>query len=105
MDLLAGFDAAIHDGVDIISISIGGLTGIYTKDTISIASFHAMNKGILTVASAGNDGPSFGSVANHAPWLLTVAASGIDRGFQSKVILGNGKTVSVSSYMMPRFLV
>ncbi|PWA68856.1 xylem serine peptidase 1 [Artemisia annua] len=94
MDLLAGFDAAIHDGVDIISISIGGLTGIYTKDTISIASFHAMNKGILTVASAGNDGPNFGSVANHAPWLLTVAASGIDRGFQSKVILGNGKTVS-----------
>ncbi|KAI3756864.1 hypothetical protein L1987_56688 [Smallanthus sonchifolius] len=94
MDLLAGFDAAIHDGVDIISISIGGLTGAYTNDTISMASFHAMNKGILTVASAGNDGPSLGSVTNHAPWLLTVAASGIDRGFQSKVVLGNGKTVN-----------
>ncbi|KAK9058946.1 hypothetical protein SSX86_021563 [Deinandra increscens subsp. villosa] len=95
MDLLAGFDAAIHDGVDIISISIGGLTGAYTSDTISIGSFHAMNKaGILTVVSAGNDGPSLGSVVNHAPWLLTVAASGIDRGFQSKVVLGNGKTIS-----------
>nr|XP_043627542.1 subtilisin-like protease SBT4.14 [Erigeron canadensis] len=94
MDLLAGFDAAIHDGVDIISISIGGQTGSYTNDTISVASFHAMNKGILTVASAGNDGPRLGSVANHAPWLLTVAASGIDRGFQSTVVLGNGKTVT-----------
>ncbi|KAI7737892.1 hypothetical protein M8C21_032156, partial [Ambrosia artemisiifolia] len=94
MDLLAGFDAAIHDGVDIISISIGGQTGAYTSDTISVASFHAMNKGILTVASAGNDGPSLGSVTNHAPWLLTVAASGIDRGFQSKVELGNGKIVT-----------
>ncbi|KAF5816796.1 putative cucumisin [Helianthus annuus] len=94
MDLLAGFDAAIHDGVDIISISIGGLTGAYTSDTMSVASFHAMNKGILTVASAGNDGPSLGSVTNHAPWLLTVAASGIDRGFQSKVVLGNGKTLT-----------
>ncbi|KAI3693332.1 hypothetical protein L6452_33167 [Arctium lappa] len=94
MDLLAGFDAAIHDGVDVISISIGGLTGSYTNDTISVASFHAMNNGILTVASAGNDGPSFGSVANHAPWLLTVAASGIDRGFQSKVVLGNGNIVT-----------
>ncbi|XP_071688708.1 subtilisin-like protease SBT4.14 [Rutidosis leptorrhynchoides] len=94
MDLLAGFDAAIHDGVDIISISIGGLTGAYTKDTISVASFHAMNKGILTVASAGNDGPNLGSVANHAPWILTVAASGIDRGFKSKIVLGNGNTLS-----------
>ncbi|CAI9259710.1 unnamed protein product [Lactuca saligna] len=94
MDLLAGFDAAIHDGVDIISISIGGLTGAYTNDTISVASFHAMNHGILTIASAGNDGPSLGSVANHAPWLLTVAASGIDRRFQSKVVLGNGKTLT-----------
>ncbi|KAI3701128.1 hypothetical protein L2E82_45773 [Cichorium intybus] len=94
MDLLAGFDAAIHDGVDIISISIGGLTGAYTNDTISVASFHAINHGILTVASAGNDGPGLGSVTNHAPWLLTVAASGIDRAFQSKIVLGNGKTLT-----------
>ncbi|XP_076903496.1 subtilisin-like protease SBT4.14 [Bidens hawaiensis] len=94
MDLLAGFEAAIHDGVDIISISIGGVTETYTSDTMSVASFHAMNKGILTVASAGNDGPSLGSVVNHAPWILTVAASGIDRGFQSKVVLGNGKIVT-----------
>ncbi|KAH0766243.1 hypothetical protein KY285_002114 [Solanum tuberosum] len=94
IDILAAFEAAIIDGVDIISISIGGLTGGYTTDVISVGAFHAMRKGILTVASAGNDGPNLNTVANHAPWVLTVAASGIDREFRSKVLLGNGRTVS-----------
>lgn len=96
MDILAAFDAAISDGVDVISISIGGVTGTYTTDSIAVGAFHAMRKGILTVASAGNDGPSIGSVANHAPWILTVGASGIDRQFISKVVLGNGVTLPVS---------
>ncbi|XP_059458023.1 subtilisin-like protease SBT4.14 [Corylus avellana] len=94
MDILAAFEAAIHDGVDVISISIGGGYINYAVDSISIGAFHAMKKGILTVASAGNSGPSLGTVMNHAPWVLTVAASGIDRAFRSNVRLGNGKTIS-----------
>ncbi|KAL1213580.1 Subtilisin-like protease SBT4.14 [Cardamine amara subsp. amara] len=94
MDILAGFEAAIHDGVDIISISIGGPIASYSSDSISVGSFHAMRKGILTVASAGNDGPSSGTVTNHEPWILTVAASGIDRTFKSQIDLGNGKSIS-----------
>ncbi|KAJ6338080.1 hypothetical protein OIU76_007708 [Salix suchowensis] len=94
MDLLAAFEAAIHDGVDVLSISIGGVGGKYVSDALAIGAFHAMKNGILTVASGGNDGPSSSSVANHAPWLLTVAASGIDREFRSRVELGNGKIVS-----------
>ncbi|KAG7619096.1 Peptidase S8/S53 domain [Arabidopsis suecica] len=94
MDILAGFEAAIHDGVEIISISIGGPIADYSSDSISVGSFHAMRKGILTVASAGNDGPSSGTVTNHEPWILTVAASGIDRTFKSKIDLGNGKSFS-----------
>ncbi|OAY49255.1 subtilisin-like protease SBT4.14 [Manihot esculenta] len=94
MDILAAFEAAIGDGVDIISVSIGGMTVDYVTDTLAIGAFHAMRKGIITVVSAGNDGPSFGTVANHAPWLLTVAASGIDRQFRSKIELGNGKNIS-----------
>ncbi|KAF5466901.1 hypothetical protein F2P56_016783 [Juglans regia] len=92
MDILAAFDAAIHDGVDVISISIGGGSPDYISDSISVGAFHAMQKGILTVASAGNDG-ILGSVVNDAPWILTVAASGIDREFRSKVHLGNGKNI------------
>lgn len=100
MDLLAAFDAAIHDGVDVISISIGGGNPSYVEDPISVGAFHAMRKGIITVASAGNDGPTLGSVTNVAPWIVTVAASGIDRAFKSTVQLGNGKNVSVSFILL-----
>ncbi|XP_057980301.1 subtilisin-like protease SBT4.14 [Malania oleifera] len=94
MDILAGFDSAIHDGVDVISLSIGGYYARYTEDSIAIGSFHAMRKNIVTVAAAGNGGPSLGTLVNTAPWLLTVAASGIDRQFRNKVVLGNGHTAS-----------
>ncbi|KAL6981871.1 hypothetical protein U1Q18_023488 [Sarracenia purpurea var. burkii] len=94
MDLLAGFDAAVRDGVDVISISIGGLDDDYATNPISVGAFHAMKKGIITVASAGNDGPYLNTVDNIAPWIFTVGATGIDREFRSKVVLGNGKTLS-----------
>lgn len=45
MDLLAGFDDAIADGVDIISVSIGGDSTEFFEDPIAIGSFHAMEKG------------------------------------------------------------
>ncbi|KAK7256677.1 hypothetical protein RIF29_30133 [Crotalaria pallida] len=94
MDILAAFEAAIHDGVDVISISIGGGDPSYVTDSISIGAFLAMRKGIITVASAGNGGPSLATVTNTAPWIVTVAASGIDRAFKSTVQLGSGKNVS-----------
>ncbi|KAF9661395.1 hypothetical protein SADUNF_Sadunf19G0064300 [Salix dunnii] len=61
-DVLAAFDDAIADGVDIISVSLSGdSTAALEQDVISIGSFHAMVKGILTVQSAGNDGCFSGS--------------------------------------------
>ncbi|KAG7030573.1 Subtilisin-like protease SBT4.14 [Cucurbita argyrosperma subsp. argyrosperma] len=95
MDILAAFDAAIHDGVDVISISIAG-TGFsnYSEDVMAIGAFQAMQKGIITVAAAGNTGPAAGSVVNTAPWIVTVAASTIDREFVTKLVLGNGWNIS-----------
>ncbi|KAI0512158.1 hypothetical protein KFK09_012796 [Dendrobium nobile] len=91
VDLLAGFDDAVADGVDIISISIGSsFPSDYFSDPIAIGSFHAVKNGVLVSASAGNSGPGRYSVANYAPWMLTVAASTIDRKFISQVKLGNG---------------
>ncbi|XP_062090204.1 subtilisin-like protease SBT4.14 [Humulus lupulus] len=101
MDILAAFEAAIDDGVDVISVSIGGGSADFLTDSIAVGSFHAMKKGIITAASAGNDGPALGMVTNTAPWLFTIAASGIDRSFRSQIQLGNGKSflgVGINSF-------
>ncbi|XP_056853664.1 LOW QUALITY PROTEIN: subtilisin-like protease SBT5.3 [Raphanus sativus] len=90
-DVLAAFDAAIHDGADVISVSLGGEPSSFFKDSVAIGSFHAAKKGIVVVCSAGNSGPADSTVSNVAPWLITVGASTMDREFASNLILGNGK--------------
>ncbi|XP_048225814.1 subtilisin-like protease SBT5.3 isoform X2 [Ricinus communis] len=97
-DILAAFDAAIHDGVDILSISLGSRPRHYYNHGISIGSFHAVRNGILVVCSAGNSGPTASSASNGAPWILTVAASTIDRNFTSNAILGNKKILKGLSF-------
>ncbi|PWZ15518.1 Subtilisin-like protease SBT4.3 [Zea mays] len=93
-DILAGFDDAIADGVDVISISIGSPFPFdYFGDVIAIGSFHAMRRGVVTSAAAGNSGLDLGNVCNVAPWMLSVAASSIDRRFVDRIVLGNGKTI------------
>nr|XP_027192108.1 subtilisin-like protease SBT5.3 isoform X2 [Cicer arietinum] len=98
VDLLAAFDDAIRDGVHILSLSLGAQSpqGDYFNDAISIGSFHAANRGVLVVASAGNEGHS-GSATNLAPWMLTVAASSTDRDFTSDIMLGNGAKIAGES--------
>ncbi|XVF23986.1 hypothetical protein REPUB_Repub13aG0087400 [Reevesia pubescens] len=91
-DILAAFDDAIADGVDIISLSVGGISASdYFDDTIAIGAFHSMKNGVLTSNSAGNSGPDPASISNISPWSLSVAASTIDRKFVTKVKLGNGE--------------
>nr|DAD48595.1 TPA_asm: hypothetical protein HUJ06_018532 [Nelumbo nucifera] len=89
-DVLLAIDDAINDGVDIISLSLSFPASTYFEDPVSIGGFHAFRKGILVSASAGNNYLP-GTVANVAPWILTVAASSIDRDFSSNVYLGNSK--------------
>ncbi|KAI3814114.1 hypothetical protein L1987_18860 [Smallanthus sonchifolius] len=94
MDLLAGFDMAIADGVDVISVSIGGTPRQLFLDSMAIGAFHAMKKGIFVACSAGNEGPHQLTVKNVAPWMTTVGASSTDRQFASDVKLGNGETIT-----------
>lgn len=99
-DILAAFDDAIADGVDLLSVSLGSLFPYpYHEEPISIGSFHAMKNGILTSCSAGNNGPFRREVSNYFPWALTVAASTIDRIFVTKVVLGNGQQILVRVYI------
>ncbi|KAF6166039.1 hypothetical protein GIB67_012936 [Kingdonia uniflora] len=101
MDILAAFDDAIDDGVDVISVSVGGGANDYFNDPIAIGAFHATSRRILTSCSGGNDGPDLMTVTNVAPWIFTVAASAMDREFKTEIVLGNGKKakgVSVNSF-------
>ncbi|RWV76978.1 hypothetical protein GW17_00062264 [Ensete ventricosum] len=96
-DILAAFDAAIADGVDVISMSIGGEPVDYAVDSIAIGSFHAVQNGITVVCSAGNSGDQGpGSVTNVAPWIFTVGASTVDRDFISTLTLGNKKQIQTN---------
>ncbi|KAL5727938.1 hypothetical protein ACHQM5_001077 [Ranunculus cassubicifolius] len=96
-DILKAFDKAIYDGVDILSLSIGNQVPLFSylsqNNAISIGSFHATARGITVVSSAGNDGPFSQTVVNTSPWLITVAATTIDRAFPTAIILGNNRTL------------
>jgi len=85
-DSVDAVEQAIIDDVDVINFSISGGTSPYS-DSVELAFLDAYAAGILVNASAGNDGPG-AATANHAgPWVNTVAASTLDRAFQSTLHL------------------
>lgn len=96
-DILAAIDKAVADGVDVLSLSLGGSSRPYYRDTVAIASFGATQSGVFVSCSAGNSGPSISTVDNTAPWIMTVAASYTDRSFPAIVKLGNGHSFEGSS--------
>jgi subtilisin family serine protease len=89
--ILAAIDDAIHDGVDILSVSIG-LAGHEISGTL-----HAVQRGISVVFAGGNDGPVPQTITNAVPWVTTVAASTIDRAFPTLISLGNKEKLVVST--------
>ncbi|KAF8700067.1 hypothetical protein HU200_034428 [Digitaria exilis] len=72
--VLAAMDDAVHDGVDILSLSLGG-----------------MGNGATVVFAGGNSGPVPETVENASPWAISVAAATIDRSFPTEILLGNGE--------------
>ncbi|CAL4944300.1 unnamed protein product [Urochloa decumbens] len=92
--ILQAMDEAIKDGVDVLSLSTGEPQQVpvvtYDHDVIAIAAYAAMEKGVLVVAAAGNEGPAASSVVNEAPWILTVGAGSVDRSLEGKVRVTSG---------------
>ncbi|KAI3689500.1 hypothetical protein L2E82_47460 [Cichorium intybus] len=102
-DILAGLDAAVADGVDVISISLGEEENVpFFQDNIAIASFAAVQKGIFVSCATGNSGPINGTATNVAPWVLTVGASTTDRKIKATAKLGNQKEFDGESLFQPR---
>ncbi|XP_039143329.1 LOW QUALITY PROTEIN: subtilisin-like protease SBT1.2 [Dioscorea cayenensis subsp. rotundata] len=90
-DILAGMDDAIKDGVDVLSLSLGGFPIPLFEDSIAIGSYRATASGISVICAGGNNGPVASSVANEAPWITTVGAGTLDRRFPAVVKMGNGE--------------
>lgn len=96
-DILAAVEQAVSDGVDVLSLSLGGAPKPFYNDNMAIAAFGAIRKGVFVTFSAGNSGPSNSTVSNAAPWMMTVGASYMDRSFPTKVHLGDGRVFSGAS--------
>lgn len=77
----ASADQAVADGIiDVLSYSIGGGNQPWS-DTTSLSFLAAQNAGIVVVASAGNSGPTPGTVGHQEPWTITVGGTMHDRVF------------------------
>ncbi|KAG0605593.1 hypothetical protein M758_9G071600 [Ceratodon purpureus] len=99
-DIIQGFDQAVEDGVDILSVSIapsrvkeGGIPDLW-QDSIAIATFNAAKRGVFVSVAGGNSGPLEGTIGNVSPWMTTVAATTTDRDILSDVVLGDGTIVT-----------
>lgn len=75
-DLASAIDAAVADGVDIISYSVGSsMRDVTAPDDVALMA--ATKAGVLAVVAAGNDGPGLATIGSPAgaPWVITAAAS------------------------------
>ncbi|WP_232676288.1 S8 family serine peptidase [Nocardioides sp. R-C-SC26] len=84
-DLVAAIDQATRDGVDVVSLSVGGPGEI---DAVELALLGATEGGSVVVAAAGSRGPD-GATAHPAPWVTTVGATS-EQPRRGRVVLGDG---------------
>ncbi|RWR88354.1 subtilisin-like protein protease SBT3.8 [Cinnamomum micranthum f. kanehirae] len=83
------FDEVIHDGVDVLSVSLG--LGDPYNDVIAVGSLHAVLKGI-TIETYCRECCT--------PWIISVAAGTMDRSFPSPITLGNNQTIMVTLFLL-----
>ncbi|XP_039138412.1 subtilisin-like protease SBT3.9 [Dioscorea cayenensis subsp. rotundata] len=81
--ILKAIDDAIHDGVDVLSLSLGSFVNE------QMGTLFAVSKGMTIVYAAGNDGPAPQTVSASVPWIISVAASTLDRSFPTVLNFDN----------------
>lgn len=102
-DVLAGMDAAVEDGVDVLSLFLGAPFSVpFYEDSMAIGAFGAIQRGIFVSCAAGNLGPQAESLSNEAPWFSTVGPSTVDRSIRATVVLGNDAEYNEQSYYQPQ---
>ncbi|KAL9224103.1 hypothetical protein vseg_000172 [Gypsophila vaccaria] len=95
-DVMAAIDQAVHDGVDILNLSVGpNSPPAETKTTFlnpfDVALLSAVKAGIFVAQAGGNGGPFPKTMLSYSPWITSVAAAIDDRRYKNHLILGNRK--------------
>ncbi|XP_072966743.1 subtilisin-like protease [Typha angustifolia] len=81
----------IWDGIDVLNIFTNEMAQALYHSIVTITSFMAMEKGIITSAYTGNGkGTVQETVANKVPWILTIGVSHNNRRIRAIVKLTNG---------------
>ncbi|KAL8144576.1 hypothetical protein AgCh_002959 [Apium graveolens] len=97
-DVVAAIDQAVHDGVDILNLSVGPNGPPATTKTTFLNPFDAVllsavKAGVFVAQAAGNGGPFSKTVLSYSPWITSVAAAVDDRRYKNHLTLGNKKMI------------
>ena len=86
-DLANAIDAAVADGVDVISYSVGSSLARTTAPD-DLALLAAAKAGVVAVVAAGNEGPNLGTIGSPAgsPAVITAGASTRDGELNQEAI-------------------
>ncbi|GAV81468.1 Peptidase_S8 domain-containing protein/PA domain-containing protein/Inhibitor_I9 domain-containing protein/DUF1034 domain-containing protein [Cephalotus follicularis] len=98
-DVVAAIDQAVHDGVDILSLSVGPNSPPATTKTTFLNPFDAtllaaVKAGVFVAQAAGNGGPFPKTLVSYSPWIASVAAAIDDRRYKNHLTLENGKILA-----------
>ncbi|XP_022731006.1 subtilisin-like protease SBT2.5 [Durio zibethinus] len=98
-DVVAAIDQAVHDGVDILSLSVGPNSPPATTKTTFLNPFDAtllaaVKAGVFVAQAAGNGGPFPKTLVSYSPWIASVAAAIDDRRYKNHLTMGNGKILA-----------
>lgn len=86
-DVVSAVDAAVADGVDVLSLALAGGELI---DTLQVALLGAAEADVVVIGASGNSGAS-AYAAHTAPWVTTVGAA-VGRMSRGRVVLPGGRS-------------
>ncbi|XP_073285762.1 subtilisin-like protease SBT2.5 [Primulina huaijiensis] len=98
-DVVAAIDQAVHDGVDILNLSVGpnsppAATKAAFLNPFDATLLSAVKAGVFVAQAAGNGGPFPKTLLSYSPWIASVAAAVDDRRYKNHLALGNGKILA-----------
>lgn len=100
-DILAGLDAVVGDGVDVLSISIGGKSQPFYANGMIICAFGVIQKYVFISCSTNNSRPNDSTLSNETPWVMTINASMTNRLIKIAMVFGMVSSLMESLSIRP----